>query len=75
VGNVPIKLVALNDKGFKHSFVFAYVTISQPVVYIALCSLRHWPVFKTVNAYTSSHVRKQIITLWGKKVMCELLKI
>lgn len=70
-----IKSVILNGRGFKHSFVFAYITVSQSEVYIALCSLRHWPVFKNVNAYTSSHVRKQIITLWGKNIMCELLKI
>lgn len=37
--SVHLKLVLLNDKRFKHSFVLAYVTTPQSAAYLAPCSL------------------------------------
>lgn len=31
-----IKLALLNDRGFKHSFAFAYITLAHSELYIAL---------------------------------------
>lgn len=38
VGNVYIKLALVNDRGFKHSFAFAYFALSRSVWYTALFS-------------------------------------